>query len=130
MAATYAVFTFSDNLWMSSIIGIIWGGMIFNLDRYIVSTIKKSDNFFDELLQATPRIILAMIIAVVIAKPLELKIFEKEINQVSMARNNRKIKKEGSHGSLPSALTRAIKPSKPSITGCVSTTFDWYSELS
>ena len=42
----------------------------------------------DELLQATPRIILAVIIAIVISKPLELKIFEKEINQVRLEQKN------------------------------------------
>ena len=56
--------------------------LIFNLDRFIVSTIKKRDSKWKELLQATPRIILAMIIAMVISKPLELKLFEKEINQI------------------------------------------------
>jgi hypothetical protein len=58
------------------------------LDRYIVSTIKKTGNAIDELVQATPRIILAIIIAVVISKPLELKIFEKEINQVLLEQKN------------------------------------------
>ena len=42
----------------------------------------------DELIQASPRILLAVIIAVVIAKPLELKIFEKEINQVLLTEKN------------------------------------------
>ena len=62
--------------------------LIFNLDRFIVSTIKKRNNFLDELLKATPRLILAVIIAVVISKPLELKIFEKEINQVLLTEKN------------------------------------------
>ncbi len=44
--------------------------------------------FIDELIQASPRIILAVIIAVVISKPLELKIFEKEINQVLLTEKN------------------------------------------
>lgn len=79
IAATYAVFTFSDNLWMSSIIGIIWGGMIFNLDRYIVSSMRKSYSLKKEWTMALPRIFLALIISLVIARPLELKIFEKEI---------------------------------------------------
>jgi len=82
IAGSYALYTVFDNLFTAVFFGLIWGLLIFNLDRFIVSTIKKSDNFFDELIQASPRILLAMIIAVVIAKPLELKIFEKEINQV------------------------------------------------
>ena len=79
VAAAYAIFTFSDNLWLSSTLGIIWGGMIFNLDRYIVSSMRKSNSWIKEWTMAAPRIFLALIISLVIARPLELKIFEKEI---------------------------------------------------
>ena len=88
IAASYALFTVFDNLYASIFFGIIWGLLIFNLDRFIVSTIKKRNNFIDELIQASPRILLAVIIAVVISKPLELKIFEKEINQVLLTEKN------------------------------------------
>ena len=79
MAAAYAIFTFSENLWLSLLVGIVWGGMIFNLDRYIVSSMRKSYSWKKEWTMATPRIFLALIISLVIARPLELKIFEKEI---------------------------------------------------
>lgn len=88
IASSYALYTVFDNLYTSIFFGIIWGLLIFNLDRYIVSTIKKRDNVLDEILQATPRIFLAVIIAIVISKPLELKIFEKEINQVLLEQKN------------------------------------------
>lgn len=88
IAASYALFTVFDNLWASIFFGFVWGLLIFNLDRFIVSTIKKRNNFIDELIQASPRILLAIIIAVVISKPLELKIFEKEINQVLLTEKN------------------------------------------
>lgn len=88
IASSYALYTVFDNLLTSLFFGIIWGLLIFNLDRYIVSTIKKSDRFFDEIIQASPRILLAIIIAIVISKPLELKIFEKEINQVLLEQKN------------------------------------------
>lgn len=88
IAASYALYTVFDNLYTSIFFGLIWGLLIFNLDRYIVSTIKKTSNFIDELIQASPRIILAVIIAIVISKPLELKIFEKEINQVLLEQKN------------------------------------------
>ncbi|MDX1463401.1 MAG: DUF4407 domain-containing protein, partial [Marinirhabdus sp.] len=74
IAGSYALFTVFDNIFTAVFFGLIWGLLIFNLDRFIVSTIKKRDNFFDELIQASPRIVLAVIIAVVISKPLELKI--------------------------------------------------------
>jgi hypothetical protein len=88
IASSYALYTVFDNLITAICFGLVWGLLIFNLDRYIVSTIKKTGNVIDELIQASPRIILAVIIAVVIAKPLELKIFEKEINQVLLEQKN------------------------------------------
>jgi len=88
IASAYALYTVFDTYFSSIFFGFIWGLLIFNLDRFIVSTIKKRDNFFNELLQATPRLLLAIIIAIVIAKPLELKIFEKEINQVLLEEKN------------------------------------------
>lgn len=87
-ASSYALYTVFDNIYAAVFFGLIWGLLIFNLDRFIVSTIKKRNSFSSELLQATPRIILAVIIAVVISKPLEMKIFEKEINQVLLEQKN------------------------------------------
>ncbi|UKM65968.1 DUF4407 domain-containing protein [Flavobacteriaceae bacterium GSB9] len=88
IASSYALYTVFNNLYTSVFFGFIWGLLIFNLDRYIVSTIKKTGNIVNELAQATPRLILATIIAMVISKPLELKIFEKEINQVLLEQKN------------------------------------------
>ena len=88
IASSYALYTVFDSLLFSICFGFIWGLLIFNLDRYIVSTIKKRDSITDEIIQASPRILLAVIIAIVIAKPLELKIFEKEINQVLLEQKN------------------------------------------
>ena len=58
----------------------LWGMMIFNLDRYIVSGMRKKSNFLKEFAMAAPRIVLAVFIGIVIATPLELKLFESEIN--------------------------------------------------
>ncbi|WP_350284741.1 DUF4407 domain-containing protein [uncultured Croceitalea sp.] len=88
IASGYALYTVFDNVYTAIFFGFIWGLLIFNLDRYIVSTIKKRDSLKSELLQAAPRILLAIIIAIVISKPLEMKIFEKEINQVLLEEKN------------------------------------------
>ncbi|MBG6109335.1 hypothetical protein IWX84_000190 [Flavobacterium sp. CG_9.10] len=96
IASAYALFTVFDSIYPALLFGLVWSLLIFNLDRFIVSTIRKRDKFGSEFLQATPRIILAVIIAIVISKPLEIKIFEKEINTVllkeknAMALNNKK----------------------------------------
>ncbi|WP_293896705.1 DUF4407 domain-containing protein [Flavobacterium sp.] len=88
IASSYALYTVFDNPYIAIAFGIVWGFLIFNLDRFIVSTIKKRDSFLDELIQASPRILLAIIIAIVISKPLEIKIFEKEINTVLLKQKN------------------------------------------
>jgi len=61
--------------------GLLWGLAIFNMDRYIVSSINKNASGFRQFLQATPRILLAVLIGIVIARPLELKVFDKEIRE-------------------------------------------------
>ncbi|SDX03596.1 DUF4407 domain-containing protein [Flavobacterium degerlachei] len=88
IASAYALFTVFDSIYPALLFGLVWSLLIFNLDRFIVSTIRKRDKFGSEFLQATPRIILAIIIAIVISKPLEIKIFEKEINTVLLKEKN------------------------------------------
>ncbi len=88
IASSYALFTVFDSIYPAIGFGLVWGLLIFNLDRFIVSTIKKRDSFWSEFVQATPRIALAIIIAIVISKPLEIKIFEKEINTVLLKEKN------------------------------------------
>ncbi len=88
IAASYALYTVFDSVYAATFFGLVWGLLIFNLDRFIVSTIRKRDRFWQEFLQATPRIILAMIIAIVISKPLEIKIFQKEIDTVLLKEKN------------------------------------------
>ncbi|TPE45384.1 DUF4407 domain-containing protein [Pontibacter mangrovi] len=78
----YALYTVFDSVPMAVAFGLLWGAVIFNLDRFIVSTLRKEGRFWKELLMVTPRILLALVLAVVISKPLELKIFDKEIQAV------------------------------------------------
>lgn len=85
LAGGYALyFVFSGGsfaLLYSIVFGIIWGLAIFNLDRYIVLSIDKTKGTFTQFLQALPRILLAVLIGLVISRPLELKIFDKEIKE-------------------------------------------------
>jgi hypothetical protein len=72
--------------------GILWGLAIFNMDRYIVASINKNSSVWKQIAQATPRILLAIMIGIVISRPLELKIFDKEIKErlkVSYLNNQR-----------------------------------------
>jgi len=80
LAGAYASYTIFNNYWAALGFSLLWGGMIFNLDRYIVSSMFTSRKT-NPWIVALPRIVLAVLIALVISKPLELKIFEKEINE-------------------------------------------------
>lgn len=79
LSGGYALYTVFDSYLIAGVFGILWGLMIFNLDRYIVSSMRKEGKPFREFALAIPRIVLAVLISIVIAKPLELKIFDKEI---------------------------------------------------
>ena len=79
----YAFFTIFDNPWLAIGFGVFWGLLIFNLDRFIVNTMYTDGKHTISLKEITlglPRIIIAISLGIVIATPLELKIFEDEIN--------------------------------------------------
>lgn len=80
--ALYFVFSGGEYAALLAItFGLIWGLAIFNLDRYIVLSIDKSKSTFKQFFQALPRVILAVLIGLVISRPMELKIFDKEIRE-------------------------------------------------
>lgn len=80
--ALYSIFRGANNdLFFALAFGLIWGLLIFNLDRFVVLSIKKEGNIRKELISSVPRIILAILISIVISKPLEIKIFESRIAQ-------------------------------------------------
>ncbi len=81
IAAGYALFTVFESIWPALFFGILWGMMISNLDRFIVSSMRKKENAWTEWKLAIPRLVLAVLLALVISKPLELKMFEREINR-------------------------------------------------
>ena len=84
-AGGYAIYTTFNNYFLAMFFGIFWGALIFNLDRYIVSTFGVGDGkrtiSKQELIEAAPRILMAIVLGFVIATPLELKLFEKSINE-------------------------------------------------
>ena len=85
LAMFFAISKVFENNIIAGIIGLFWGLIIFNLDRFIVSSTGKGDGkdtiSFSELIHAAPRLAMAIVIGITIAAPLEIKIFEKEIKQ-------------------------------------------------
>ena len=84
------VFDETNQIWLTDInavytamlFGVIWGLMIFNLDRFMVNTMFSDGTHEitkEEWRGATPRIILAVFIGIVISTPIELRIFKDKI---------------------------------------------------
>lgn len=69
---------------LAAVFGLIWGAIIFNIDRFIVTSTGKGDGTEaitkQELKSALPRIIMGAIIALTISKPVEIRMFKSEID--------------------------------------------------
>lgn len=103
LSGGYAVQSTIQNLPASILLGIGWGLVILNINRLIFSTIRRNTGRpTQKLTFALPRIILSIAIVVVIVRPLELKIFESQIDKlVAEERVNIKQKLSESQDSIP-----------------------------
>lgn len=84
LSGGYALYMVFQDIKFSILFGMLWALLIFWLNRYVVSSIRKDTkgSFRGRLRewgQGIPRFVLAIIIGIGIAYPLELKIFDKEI---------------------------------------------------
>jgi hypothetical protein len=86
--------TDSQTAILAVVFGIIWGTIIFNIDRFIVTSTGQGDGTEaitrEELIGALPRIIMGIIIAITISKPLEIRIFKSEID-VALVKEQQKV---------------------------------------
>ena len=93
MGGTYAFYIIFGHIGYALMGGLVWGLIIFNLDRYMMVTIKKNGtvlrrmtfgekfgNFIQEIIPTIPRIVIALILGVLITTPLEVYIFKDQIN--------------------------------------------------
>ncbi|HYR10415.1 MAG TPA: DUF4407 domain-containing protein [Longimicrobium sp.] len=79
LSGGYALFTVFGSTLAAVPFGAFWGVVIFNLDRVIVSGMRKQKAVWIDFLYALPRLGLSVLLAVVISRPLELRLFEAEI---------------------------------------------------
>lgn len=92
ISGTYALYFSFSNYLAAIPLGLFWGVLIFNLDRYIVSSMRKDGSRVQQWKMAGPRLIIAIILGITISKPLELKLFNgtvtKELDKSETAYNN------------------------------------------
>jgi hypothetical protein len=63
------------------VLGLLWGVVIFNLDRFLVLSMGDTRDRVRLVLITLPRLALAVVLALVISTPLVLRIFASDINQ-------------------------------------------------
>src|SRR5688572_3178897 len=92
LSSGYAIYSVFGNWAWTLCFAVVWGLIIFNFDRFLVSTMRKYGvSRRKQLSMALPRMALAVLIGFTIARPLELKIFEKEINTKVIENTHAKI---------------------------------------
>jgi hypothetical protein len=81
----FAMHTIFENWYVTVPIAIVWALIVFNLDRFIVSSTGKGDGESSisgkEFLNALPRLFMAVLLGLTISAPLETFIFSKEIDR-------------------------------------------------
>jgi hypothetical protein len=93
VSSFFALSIIFDEFTLNITLALFWGAIIFNLDRYIISSMRPSENKFADFLKASPRIFIAITIAVIISKPLEIKIFKAEVDSFLKIENSEMISK-------------------------------------
>ena len=68
-------------MWVTVLLGIFWGLLIFNLDRLLMVTLSKGDSRKVKLAGILSRVAVATFLSITIATPITLQIFAKEVNQ-------------------------------------------------
>jgi len=90
--------------------GIVWGLLIFNLDRFMVNTMYSDGTHKitkEERIGATPRLILAVFIGIVISTPIELRIFKDKIQvQLNQDQSAEMQKMAKGHSALDGEILR------------------------
>jgi len=75
---------------VSIFLGFIWSLIIFNLDRFIVSSSGHGDGTekitLDEFLGAIPRLLMALIIGFTLSKPLEIRVMQSELDAILISK--------------------------------------------
>ena len=106
LSGGYAMHFVFENVWVSVLFGVFWAVVIFNLDRYIVLSLRKEKiptstdikrepdpnkkeelksernrMLWHQILMASPRFVIALIIAITVSKPIELRLFQNRIDK-------------------------------------------------
>lgn len=83
MSVGYAASIMTQNMFFVIAIGVLFGLIVFHLDRFVVTTMYsdgKPTISWKEFISGLPRIIIAIFLGLVVAIPIEIHIFRSAIN--------------------------------------------------
>jgi hypothetical protein len=101
--------------------GLVWSAVIYNLDRFIVSTTGHGDGTdtvtLGEFARALPRIAMAVLIGIVLSKPLEIRIMKTEIDAALKSEQQKEAKKlQGKAKEEHELAVNKLRASKDDLT--------------
>lgn len=84
MSVGFAIHLMTDYLLLVVAIGVLFGLLVFTLDRFVINTIYSDGKSFiswKEFLSGLPRIIVSIFLGLIIAIPIEIQVFRGMINE-------------------------------------------------
>ncbi|WP_435747798.1 DUF4407 domain-containing protein [Microbacterium sp. PMB16] len=116
-------------MWLAVPLALVWALIIFNLDRFLTSTMTSTRNVWRLIGLAIPRVIMAAIIGFVVAEPLVLQIFHNDIarevasTNITQSQSDQKALETGPEKiALDAASARVAELENQAATGIVAGT--------
>jgi Domain of unknown function (DUF4407) len=133
----YALFTVFGSISISCAVGAAWSCVIFNLDRFFILSASrgKSASKWQFFAASSLRLSIAVLLSLVVAKPLELRLFEAEINQelqqekIEQPREERRKQRAEWENSPESKRLKEIEVEIQKLTDEKQQSIDKYGEL-
>ncbi|GEC76177.1 DUF4407 domain-containing protein [Microbacterium maritypicum] len=116
-------------IWLAVPLALVWALIIFNLDRFLTSTMSSTRNVWRLIGLAIPRVIMAAIIGFVVAEPLVLQIFHNDIarevasTNITQSQSDQEALESGPEKiALDAASTKVAELENQAATGIVAGT--------
>lgn len=116
-------------VWLAVPLAIVWALIIFNLDRFLTSTMRSTRSVLKLIGLAIPRVVMAAIIGFVVAEPIVLQAFHNDIareiaaTNIVQAQNDQKAVEDGPEKkALDAASARVTALENQAATGIVAGT--------
>lgn len=116
-------------IWLAVPLAIVWGAIIFNLDRFLTSTMTATRSVWKLIGLAIPRVMMAALIGFVVAEPVVLQVFNNDIarevasTNITQSQSDQSALEDGPEKkALDAATARVTELENQAATGIVAGT--------